>query len=82
MCSWKEAWLEKVVLMDVGIQLRQVVCRYLVQLLMRENAISSIVCFLRIATIWAKQIFIFYSKVINLRLTNAEYILVSSCYGT
>ena len=82
MCSWKEAWLEKVVLMDVGIQLRQVVCRYLVQLFMRENALSSIVCFLRITSILAKQFFILYPKVINSRLTNVEYILVSSCYGT
>lgn len=59
MFSWKEAWFEKVVLMDVGIQLRQVVCRYLVQLFMRENVLSSIVCFLRIASILAKK-FLYY----------------------
>lgn len=79
MFSWKEAWFEKVVLMDVGIQLRQVVCRYLVY--ERKCAIKhrllSKNCFH-----FGKTIFILYSKVINLRLTNAEYILVSSCYGT
>lgn len=82
MFSWKEAWFEKVVLMDVGIQLRQVVCRYLVQLFMRENVLSSDRLLSKNCFHFGKKIFILYSKVINLRLTNAEYILVSSCYGT
>lgn len=65
MFSWKEAWFEKVVLMDVGIQLRQVVCRYLVQLFMRENVLSSIACFLRIASILAKKILYYILKLLT-----------------